>query len=156
LEDIIFTDQSTGNGIIDWFWNFGDSIGDNSQNTVHQYAGGGSYTVTLFIEDNFGCIDSTSQEILVALLPVVPTAFTPNGDNENDMFLIRGGPFVAVDFKVYSSWGDLIFQSNDANIGWDGTHRVNEAPLGVYTWTFEVEIPGGRIIRESGDVTLMR
>ena len=156
LEDVSFTDLSTGNGISGWYWNFGDDNGDNNQNTIHNYAEGGGYNVILTVTDDNGCVDSTSQEILIALLPLLPTAFTPNGDGENDYFIIRGGPFTAVDFRVYSNWGELIFQTTEQTPGWDGTYQNKPAPLGVYTWTFEVEIPGGRYIIESGDVTLIR
>ena len=50
----------------------------------------------------------------------------------------------------------MIFQTDQASPGWDGTFKGEEAPLGVYTWTFEVEIPGGRYVIKSGDVTLIR
>lgn len=157
LENVNFTDNSTGSSpLVDWYWNFGDSLGTNTQNAIHNYATGGRYPVTFIVTDANGCKDTATQEILVALLPVLPTAFTPNGDGENDIFIIRGGPFKATDFKVYNNWGQVIFSTNDALVGWDGTFKGVEQPLGVYTWTFEVQIADGRIIRKSGDVTLLR
>lgn len=156
LENVNYTDQSTGNTITDWYWNFGDENGGNNQNEIHNYADGGEYVVTLMITDINGCVDTTSQVISIALLPVLPTAFTPNGDGENDVFIIRGGPFNSVDFKIYDNWGELIFYSNDQTIGWNGTYKGADAQLGVYTWVFEVEIADGRVIKKSGDVTLMR
>ena len=156
LENVDFTDLSTGNQLSQWYWNFGDGTGSNNQNEIYSFADGGDYYVTLTVTDINGCIDSTGQEISIALLPVLPTAFTPNGDGENDVFLIRGGPFTDVDFKIYNNWGELIFSSIDANDGWDGTYKGQNAPLGVYTWTFIVEIAGDRIFNQSGDVTLMR
>ncbi|HYG51555.1 MAG TPA: gliding motility-associated C-terminal domain-containing protein, partial [Flavobacteriales bacterium] len=112
--------------------------------------------VTLVVTDANGCQDTARLEVLVALMPVLPTAFTPNGDGENDVFIIRGGPFNATDFKIYNNWGQLIFHTNDAMVGWDGTFKGVEQPLGVYTWTFEVTIANGKVIRQSGDVTLLR
>ena len=156
LENVAFTDMSTGDQLSIWYWNFGDGTGGNNQNEIYSYADGGDYLVTLEVTDINGCIDTTSQVISVALLPVLPTAFTPNGDNSNDVFIIRGGPFTEVDFKVYNNWGQLIFSTTDANEGWDGTYNGANAPLGVYTWTFIVEIAGGRVITKSGDVTLIR
>lgn len=156
LEDITFTDLSTGAPLVDWYWNFGDSTGTNTQNAIHNYANGGIYYVDLVVTDENGCVDTARTEIVIALLPVLPTAFTPNGDNENDVFIIRGGPFDATDFKIYNNWGELIFSTNDANVGWDGTFKGEPQPIGVYTWTFEVQIVNGRIITKSGDVTLMR
>ncbi len=156
LEDIFFTDQSTGAPINQWYWNFDDGEGDNNQNTVHSYNQNGDYEVVLTVTDIYGCRDTVSKIISLSLLPVLPTGFTPNGDGENDMFLIRGGPFQTVDFKIYTNWGELIFESSDAAIGWDGTYKGEAASLGVYTWTFVVNIADGKVFKKSGDVTLMR
>jgi len=136
-------------------WEFGDGNGETAQNPVHQFADGGIYTISLTVTDTFGCVNSTNKEILVGLPPALPTAFTPNGDGENDVFIIRGGPFDEVDFKVYNNWGQLIFTSNDVNVGWDGTYNGEDAPLGVYTWTFTVVV-NETVITKEGDVTLMR
>ena len=114
------------------------------------------YIISLIITDINGCQDTVDQVISIALLPVLPTGFTPNGDNENDIFIIRGGPFKSVDFKIYNNWGQLIYSSADANEGWDGTYQSENAPMGVYTWTFSVEMTNGQVIKKSGDVTLMR
>lgn len=154
-QDITFTDVTPGN-IVSWQWDFGDGEGDNTQITHHSYDGGGVYVVTLTIVDNIGCTDTVSKDISIALLPVLPSGFTPNGDGENDVFIIRGGPFRNVDFKVYNNWGQVIFESNDSNIGWDGTYKGEPVPLGVYTWTFVVDMGSNFVVRESGDVTLIR
>lgn len=154
-QDILFTDVTSGN-IVSWQWEFGDGQGDNQEITNHSYNAGGVYYVTLTIEDAIGCIDSITKPISVALLPVLPSGFSPNGDGENDIFLIRGGPFQSVDFKIYNNWGELIFTSTDAAIGWDGTFKGDEAQLGVYTWTFVVDMGSNYIVKESGDVTLIR
>lgn len=157
LENVFFTDESTSNvNLVSWFWEFGDESGDNSQNPTHNYADGGEYTIIMTVTDANGCSDTAVRNLTVALLPVLPTAFTPEGDGENDVFIIRGGPFKGVDFRIYNHWGELIFQTLDPNEGWDGTFKGTDAPLGVYTWTFEVELADGRIIRKSGDVTLIR
>ena len=156
LEDINFTDESTGGPLTDWFWDFGDGIGGSNQDEVHQYDNGGFYDVILTVTDTAGCTDSTKSPLEIALLPVLPTAFTPNGDGENDTFIIRGGPFLAVDFKIYNNWGELVFATTDPDAGWDGVHNGEEAPIGVYTWTFTVVIVGDRTIVKEGDVTLMR
>lgn len=156
LQEVVFTDQSVGNQISDWYWNFGDGEGDNIQNTLHGYELGGVYYVTLTVTDANNCKDTITKVISVALLPVLPTGFSPNGDGENDVFIIRGGPFKTVDFKVYNNWGQLIFETNDGNEGWDGTFRGESSSLGVYTWTFVVEMGNGQIVKKSGDVTLIR
>lgn len=155
-QDIHFQDLSTGTNLTSWYYNFGDGEASNQQNPVHDYSMGGVYTVLFTVTDANNCSDTISKTISVELLPVLPTGFTPNGDGENDVFIIRGGPFRSVDFKIYSNWGELIFESSDANTGWDGTHKGENAPFGVYTWTFVVEMGNGQIVKKSGDVTLIR
>lgn len=154
-QDITFTDVTGGN-ILSWQWNFGDGEGNNTQITNHSYDAGGVYTVTLTIVDNIGCSDTISKQISIALLPVLPSGFTPNGDGENDVFIIRGGPFKGVEFKIYNNWGQVIFESTDSNVGWDGTYKGEPVPLGVYTWTFVVDMGSDFIVKDSGDVTLIR
>lgn len=156
-QEITFTDQTSGN-IVAWEWDFGDGQGDNQSITQHAYAPGGASdkVVTLTVYDNMGCHDTASTIIAVSLLPVLPTGFSPNDDGENDLFIIRGGPFESVDFKIYNNWGQLIFESHDGALGWDGNYKGEPAPLGVYTWTFSVDMGNNFVVKESGDVTLIR
>lgn len=156
-QEITFTDQTPGN-IVAWEWDFGDGQGDNQSVTQHAYAPGGPSDkfVILTVYDDMGCQDTASTTIAVSLLPVLPTGFSPNNDGENDVFIIRGGPFESVDFKIYNNWGQLIFESHDGAQGWDGTYNGEPAPLGVYTWTFAVGMGNNFVVKESGDVTLIR
>lgn len=157
LEAVQFTDLSSGTTpIIDWYWNFGDSAGINQQNPTHVYNNGGVYYVDLIVTDQNSCTDTARNEMIVTLLPAVPSGFTPNGDGENDVFRVRGGPFESIVFRVYNSWGQLIFSTTDQNEGWDGTFKGEDQPMGVYTWTVEVVITGGKVFNKTGDVTLMR
>lgn len=156
LENVIFTDQSTGNGLNSWLWDYGDGEGDNVQNPIHGFSDGGDYEIILIVTDENGCEDTVTKIIAIALPPVLPSGFTPNGDGENDVHIIRGGPFKSVNYKVYNNWGELVYETDDALIGWDGTFKGEPAPLGVYTWTFVVTLANDKIIKQSGDVTLIR
>ena len=155
-EAVSFEDESTGNQIGNWFWDFGNGQANNVQNPVQYFNDGGSFEILLVVTDANGCQDSIRKIISIALPPVLPSGFTPNGDGENDVFLIRGGPFNEVDFRVYNNWGELIFSTNDATVGWDGTYKNEPVPMGVYSWTFAVQMTNDEIIKESGDVTLIR
>lgn len=107
--------------------------------------------------DTAGCQDTTLHQIEIILEPALPTAFTPNGSGVNNFFLIRGGPFQAVDFKIFNNWGQLVYSTTDiTHEGWDGTFEGQDAPVGVYTWTYTVIMTGGIEYIEEGDVTLMR
>jgi gliding motility-associated-like protein len=156
LENVNFTDLSTGDSIQTWVWTFGDGAGDNIQNPIHAYNTGGFYQAQLEVTDRNDCKTSVTKQVNISLLPVLPLAFTPNGDGENDIFIIREGPFFSVDFKIYNNWGELIYQGTDWKEGWDGKFNNDNAPMGVYTWTFVVELISGKVVKKSGDVTLIR
>lgn len=156
LENVYFTDQSIGIGINGWLWNYGDGEGDNAQNPIHSFSEGGDFNVMLVVTDANGCQDTVIKVVTIALPPVLPSGFSPNGDGENDVHIIRGGPFKTVDYSVYNNWGELIFTSTDWLVGWDGTYNGEPAPIGVYTWTFVVTLANDKVIKQSGDVTLIR
>jgi gliding motility-associated-like protein len=155
-EDIYFDDLSTGDDLQSWVWDFGDGQNAFGQNVDHSYDVYGTTPVTLTITDVHGCTDTIQKNISITLKPVLPLAFSPNGDGENDVFIIRGGPFKSVAFNIYNNWGQLIYTSTDENEGWDGTYNDAPSALGVYTWTFIVETLNDEIVKETGDVTLIR
>ena len=157
LETAYFTDLSTGpTSLTNWNWYFGDSTSTNIQSPQHSYNNQGNFIVTLAVKDINGCIDTVRKEITVVLLPDVPSAFSPNGDGQNDLFLVRGGPFKSINVRVYNNWGQLIFETNDQLEGWKGTYNGTEQPISVFVWVVEVEMFTGNKIKKTGDVTLLR
>jgi gliding motility-associated-like protein len=122
-EDIIFTDLSIG--AISWDWNFGDGGSSIIQHPTHAYASQGIYDVWLYIEDNFGCTDSTSSRIIINTLFTIyiPNAFSPDGNGVNEIFIPSG---VGIDedryvMQIYDRWGNRIFETEDIGEGWDGS-----------------------------------
>ena len=88
-----------------------------------------------------------------------PNAFTPNGDNTNDVFLpLIYCPVADYYFSVFTRWGELVFETLDAKQGWDGTVNGFDAPTDVYTWTLEFRSQdvGAALIHKKGSVTLLR
>jgi len=157
LDVINFTDQSTPQStLISWYWNFGDTLLSNLQNPSHAYLNQGNYQIVLVVTDQWGCKDTASKDISITLLPQVPTAFTPNGDGANDFLFVRGGPFEKMHFRVYNNWGQLVFETNDQKIGWDGTVSGVEQPMSVFVWVLDVETFNKKMIHRSGDVTLLK
>lgn len=153
-----FTDQSTpAASIISWQWNFGDSTAINfNQNPSHSWNNSGTFDVILVVEDNNGCYDTAKNEIVVFLPPSVPTAFSPNGDGNNDILYVYGGPFKQLEFKIYNNWGQLIFTSHNQADGWDGTYNSVPQPIGVYVFTVNAITEDDVEHVISGDVTLLR
>jgi gliding motility-associated-like protein len=156
-EVVYFTDFSTPAATLaSWNWDFGDGGGASAQNPTHLYYNQGNYNVVLIVTDTYGCSDTASKEISVTLLPLVPTAFSPNKDNNNDFLFVKGGPFENMLFRVYNNWGELVFETTDQSIGWDGTYKGQDAPIGVYVWVLDVDMFNNKKVKKTGDVTIIR
>ncbi len=105
-----------------------------------------------------GCISMDS--ISLTVIPpqhIIPNAFTPNGDGRNDFFnVVAKGQIEIVEFRVYNRWGQLVYDNEDPNRGWDGKHNGNPAPADVYVYYIVIRYPDGQEFTERGDVTLIR
>lgn len=87
----------------------------------------------------------------------VPTAFTPNGDGENDVLYVRGWAIKQLhQFDIYNRWGQLIYSSQDVEKGWDGTFNGQAQPSDSYVYIVEVENLLGETSKMKGYVSLMR
>lgn len=158
-ENVQFTDESTSpNGtIVYWLWDFDNGSVDSIQNPTQAYDDGGGYEVELLVIDSEGCRDTVVHQVIVLYGPDAPTAFSPNGDGSNDYFMILGGEFESLDFKVYNNWGEIIYQTTDLNdLGWDGTYKGEPQPIGVYVFTAVVTLIDGSQVELHGDVSLIR
>jgi gliding motility-associated-like protein len=153
-QNISFTDQSSP--VVSWSWNFGDSTFSNQQNPQHAYATGGIYTVVLIVTDANGCQDTITHEVIISLPPAVPSGFSPNGDNQNDILYVYGGPYKELEFRIYNNWGELIFRSDKQSVGWDGTKDGKLQPIGVYVWTVRGVTEDNELHELKGDVSLIR
>lgn len=85
------------------------------------------------LKSNIVCVENCPSYRL-------PNAFSPNNDGHNDVFKPYPYRFVnKVEFKVFNRWGNVIFETNDPNINWDGTNRTgNKVPDGTYYYTCKV------------------
>lgn len=117
----------------------------------------GIYTVTS--TDN-GCISEDQIEITrdECLVPTifVPNTFTPNNDNNNDVFMIKGSEFDFFEATIFNRWGEQLFSWKEINEGWDGTYQGNVVPTGTYFYLIDVTFLGGKREFIKGSVTLLR
>lgn len=120
----------------------------------------GLYTLTASLGD-CSVRDSVAvyPQLECGCLPSLPNAFSPNADGLNDQFRwvnVADCPdadqFV---LRIYNRWGQLVFESDDAAIGWDGTYRGLPAELGVYVVQARSIRPGEGAKWSSGTVTLI-
>ncbi len=156
-EPVYFSDFTTPTGNIStWFWEFGDEDASIEQAPVHTYQKAGLFSIKLTVVDLAGCRDTLRKNIDITLLPQVPGGFSPNSDGNNDKLYVKGGPFEGILFRVYNSWGEMVWETNDQSLGWDGKKNGMEQPVGVYVWTLVADMYNNRQVRKNGDLTLIR
>lgn len=156
-QNVQFTDQSTLAGtIVSWQWDFGDSATSSQQDPTHAWSQPGTWGVELVVTDSNGCRDTTVIDYIISSPPVVPSGFSPNGDLNNDVFYVLGGPFTEMELRIYNKWGELIFVSTNQSQGWNGQRDGMDQPEGVYVYTVHAVTADGAEHYLDGDVTLVR
>jgi len=92
----------------------------------------------------------------------IPNTFSPNGDGANDIFYPRGsGIFSIKSIKVFSRWGEVIYQknnikANDPSTGWDGKFKGAQLNPDVYVYIVEVSCDNNTILTFKGNVALIK
>ena len=159
IEDpITFTNLSTGDAI-SYLWNFGGGHTSTEENPVHTFASPGTYNVQLTVEYPFNCRYTHTIPLVITegYRLIVPTAFTPNGDNINDVIrpVFRG--MSEVEMRVYNTWGNLIYSEKGATLeGWNGIINGKKAENGDYVMAIKATVFYGKVIERSGPVTLIK
>ena len=88
---------------------------------------------------------------------ILPSAFTPNGDNKNDVLKPIVVGLKSLDyFRIYNRWGQILFTTSEINKGWDGTANGSTQPSGTYVYMAQGTDYKGNIIFRKGTVVLIR
>jgi gliding motility-associated-like protein len=105
-----------------------------------------------------GLPQAASNRIVIIKDPNLfyPTAFTPNGDNLNDIFNVFGQYIVTFEMDIFNRWGELVYTTSELEQGWDGYYKGNLMPEGTYTFIAEITDRAGRTIKKSGSVLLLK
>lgn len=158
-------------GATSYLWDFGDGVTSTEFQPEHYYTQEGYYTISLTAYNQYGC--PSTFEIVDAVHAVLngeivfPNAFTPNdlGPSDgayepdqlnNDIFFPIQRGVEDYNLQIFSRWGELLFQSTDVNIGWDGYYRGELCKQDVYIWKVRARFADGEEIEKAGDVTLLR
>lgn len=86
----------------------------------------------------------------------VPDAFTPNGDGQNDILLVRGRHISKIEFRVFDRWGELVFVTEDQTEGWDGSYKGKPVDPAVYVYWLTATCVDGQEYFGKGNVTVIR
>ncbi len=129
---------------------------DGSTDSVFHVVEPGTYAVS--VSNGCGSIEDTINVSIGACKLWMPSAFSPNGDGNNDKFSVRSkNPETLGDlyFAIFNRKGNLMFETNAANDGWDGTYNGTPQPIGTYFYMIQYTLNGTRQL-DKGDVTLVR
>lgn len=157
--------NNTTVGAVSYQWSFGDGTHSDIENPTHTYDVGisSNYLVELVAESETGCTDTAWVELAAGdeLIYYIPNAFTPDGDEFNQTFQpVFSEGFDPFDYTllIFNRWGEIVFESHDVNIGWDGTYpNSTELISGMFTWKVEFKtLASDKRIVEVGHVNLLR
>lgn len=105
-----------------------------------------------------GCTAADSIRIVEDCIHdvMLPNAFTPNGDQTNDVFMAKSVSVNDFSLMVFSRWGEKLFESNSIAHGWNGTFKGTDCQQGVYLWVMEYKTGSGSKKEKTGNVSLIR
>ena len=162
VEFLNFSSSEPTTTIVESYWSFGEGTFSEEYQPSNVYDQIGIYNVELTITDSEGCVDSYIKEIVSKedYLFWPPTAFTPNGDNNNDQFRPLLKDFIKDSYEmfIYDRWGKLVFQTTDYTQGWDGTRFDNGADANPDSYTYLVLFNTQKniIVKKTGSFVLLR
>jgi gliding motility-associated-like protein len=139
----VTTDNNSTNAV-SYSWDFGDGFTSNAFNPTHTYPDeAGVYEIALYAVNGI-CIDSAFRtvEVKEELTWFIPNTFTPDGDEVNNVFLpIFNDAFDKQSYTmlIFDRWGEVIFETHDTAIGWDGTYNGVLCKEGAYTWKIVIK-----------------
>ncbi len=152
------TNNSTGDNLT-YAWDLGDGSTSTQVEPTVTYNEMGNYTIELIVTDQFGCTDTTTALIDASgeYTIVIPNIFTPNGDDENDIFKFTLQNATDLRCVIYNRWGQFMYEFESLEGGWDGrTASGVEASEGGYYYLLWVTDFRGEIHEYQGPFELQR
>ncbi|MBU2649533.1 MAG: gliding motility-associated C-terminal domain-containing protein [Bacteroidetes bacterium] len=171
-ETVMFTasPQNGGTNPTYTFMVDGNVVKSGADNTYTTSSLADGQTVSVELHSSENCVISSTAyaEILVGVnfrpKLVAPNAFSPNGDQLNDVFMLKGpvDEIARYTLKIFDRWGARVFETSNIEEGWDGQINGSPAPAGAYIWMADYTIRGsavtdeGETHKENGTFVLVR
>lgn len=117
-------------------------------------------TYSLLVEDTVGCTEKTTMVEVIVIDDIkiaMPEVFTPNSDDVNDLLFVKGWNIKElIYFKIFNRWGELIFETEDINEGWDGTYKGQAQNMDSYAYVIKALSYTDREAEARGSFSLIR
>ncbi|CAG7580146.1 MAG: putative signaling protein [uncultured marine phage] len=160
IENTIYFDNTSIGGS-NYYWDYGDGETSTYYQDTHTYEDTGSFNVELIVMNDFGCTDTTNGRVIInsEFFIFVPNAFTPDGDAYNNTFnpIVNGHDQQRYTLYIFNRWGEIIFESHNSDIGWDGHYGSRGLVKdGVFVWQIEVWTLDGKRKEFRGHVTVLK
>jgi gliding motility-associated-like protein len=154
IANLIAVTSSPG-GVFSWSPDYETSC-DDCQITTASPQDSTMFTVS-YTDEN-GCSAEANVLVLVNFVEGigVPSAFSPNGDGNNDVLFVKGNGIESMKFVIYNRYGEAVFISTSQNIGWDGTFKNRDENPGVFTWVLHYTFTTEKSGMMQGNTTLIR
>ncbi len=113
-------------------------------------------TYTVVVTDMNGCVNTASVIVEVdenAYLLTIPNIITPDGNGQNDRWIVQNITLYPNEVQIFNRWGTLVYSARDYQNEWDGRHNGNEVANGTYYYVINVA-NGAKIYK--GAVTVLR
>ena len=162
-QEMSFLNNSAGAD--SYLWDFGDFTTSVEFEPTHLFQNTtGGFIVSLIAITDLGCTDTATFAIPYqeGIVYYIPNTFTPDGDNFNQEFepvFFSGYDPNSFNMKIFNRWGEVVFETNDSKVGWDGTYGINGDAVqeGIYSYHISYKLPNTdekKIV--TGHVTLLR
>ena len=119
-----------------------------------------SITYQVRFQDELGCfpeVNTYTVCIIDNYTVDVPSAFTPDGTGENNIVYVNGhGIEELIYFRIYNRWGEMVFETYDINVGWDGTYTGNPQDMETFVYQAKVKFYNDKFEEKGGEITLIR
>ena len=158
-------DQSSVD-VISWNWDIenGDpatSTNEDVNNVIFPTGEPADYPVTLIVSNAYGCNDTVTKLVSVVndVMIYAPNTFTPDGDEFNQTWDIHilGIDIYDFDLFIYNRWGEVIWESHDPAVGWDGRYNGKLVQTGMYNWVIDCkDIINDDKYNFSGHITVIK
>ena len=129
---------------------------DNPQLTINEPI----YNYIVLVTDSYGCVAADSVTITAKYNNeiIIPNAFSPNNDQQNDAFGIYGHNIAQYELQIYNRWGNKVYQyiGTDTNQYWDGTQKGKDCEVGVYVYYATIVFTNTQQMFKKGNITLIR